>query len=199
MSDPFWDERYGVPHYVFGTQPNEFLAAHVGDLPPGGLVLSLGEGEGRNGTFLAARGFRVVAIDGSAVGADKARRLAAERGVGLDYRVGDLSRAPLPPTLDAAVSIFCHMPSQLRRAVHRRVEAALRPGGVLLAELYRPAQLALATGGPKDVDLLPTLADLLADFPGCDVVHGAELERVVVEGPRHTGLAAVVQVILRKR
>lgn len=199
MNDRFWDERYAAPHYVYGTDPNEFLAAHVGDLPAGGLVLSLGEGEGRNAVFLARHGFRVVGIEASAVGIAKAKQLAAERGVTVELVHADLERAPLPPSVDAIVSIFCHMQAEVRRAVHRRCEAVLRPGGIVLMELYRPAQLALGTGGPKQVDYLPTLVDLLEDFSGCDVLLGAELDRHVVEGPFHTGLGAVVQIILRKR
>ncbi|MCM2270754.1 MAG: SAM-dependent methyltransferase, partial [Thermoanaerobaculia bacterium] len=49
-----WDERYAGDEYVFGTEPNTFLAEHAGELE--GPVLSLAEGEGRNAVFLAALG-----------------------------------------------------------------------------------------------------------------------------------------------
>ena len=71
----FWDQRYGRTDYVFGTAPNDFLAAVAPDLPPG-PVLCLAEGEGRNAVFLAARGHAVTAVDQSAVGLAKASALA---------------------------------------------------------------------------------------------------------------------------
>lgn len=72
-----WDERYAEPGFAYGTAPNDFLAQNVERLPAGGDVLSLAEGEGRNAVFLAQRGFRITAVDGSAVGLEKARQLAA--------------------------------------------------------------------------------------------------------------------------
>ena len=49
-----WDVRYSTAEYVYGTEPNEFLVS-VADQIPKGRVLSLAEGEGRNGVYLAGR------------------------------------------------------------------------------------------------------------------------------------------------
>ena len=59
-----WDERYSQPGFVYGTEPNEFLASVAARIPIG-PVLSLGEGEGRNAAFLASLGHRVLAVDQS--------------------------------------------------------------------------------------------------------------------------------------
>ena len=198
MQPPTWDDRYGTEDYAYGIEPNDFLAARADRIAPGGHVLSLGEGEGRNAVFLARRGLRVTGIDGSVVGLAKAQRLAARFGVQIATVHGDLASAPLPTDVDAVVSIFCHLPSTLRRMVHRRAESALRTGGVVIIEVYRPEQLAFGTGGPPVVDLLATLADLREDFSSCVMEEGAEIIRDVVEGRMHTGKAAVVQVVLRK-
>ena len=108
-----WDSRFDTPDYAYGTRPNDFLVEVASRLPPGARVLSLGEGEGRNAAFLAALGHRVTAVDASEVGRDKALRLAAERGVALDYVVSDLADYALAPdTWDAVVAIFCHLPPQ---------------------------------------------------------------------------------------
>ena len=131
-----WDTRYASEEFAFGTEPNDFLVEASEFLPKGGHVVSLGEGEGRNGVWLAERGFRVTAIDGSAVGLAKAARFAASRGVVLETIVGDLEELALPENADAIVSIFCHLPSPLRRTVCRRAVAALRPGGVAIFEAY---------------------------------------------------------------
>ncbi|NDD31544.1 MAG: class I SAM-dependent methyltransferase, partial [Proteobacteria bacterium] len=79
-----WNSRYGGEGWFYGTQPNDFLKQNVDRLPSGGVVLCLAEGEGRNAVFLAERGFRVTGVDQSAVGLEKARRLAANRGVTIE-------------------------------------------------------------------------------------------------------------------
>ena len=49
----FWDLRFGVPEYVYGTEPNQFLMQQAHHLARGGRVLCLADGEGRNGVWLA--------------------------------------------------------------------------------------------------------------------------------------------------
>lgn len=194
-----WEERYAADHYVFGMEPNDFLRANVSALPPGGHVLCLAEGEGRNSVFLAEQGFTVSGIDLSEAGVAKTLRLAADRHVTVDAQVGDLSVVDLGVgRWSAIVSIFAHMPPKVRRDLHRRVVAALSPGGVFLLEAYTPDQIGRGTGGPSDPSMTPTLALLLEELDGLEIVHGEELERMVVEGPGHSGVASVVQVIARR-
>lgn len=78
-----WDERFGTKEYLFGTEPAAFLRDNVGLVPPGARALCIAEGEGRNAVFLAGLGCEVTAFDASAVGLDKARKLAGARGVQL--------------------------------------------------------------------------------------------------------------------
>jgi len=59
-----WDERYSIEEYVYGTEPNDFLAANISSIPKA-KVLSLAEGEGRNAVFLAKQGYAVNAVDAS--------------------------------------------------------------------------------------------------------------------------------------
>lgn len=47
----------------------------------------------------------------------------------------------------------------------------------------------------KDPDMLMTAADIVMEFPNCEVIPCHEIEREVVEGEFHTGLASVVQFI----
>ena len=149
-----WDQRYDTEEYVYGTAPNEFLVAHAARIPKG-HVLCLGEGEGRNGVWLAEQGYRVTAVDSSSVGLAKARRLAEARGVSLETVAADLAEYDLGEVAwDGIVSIFCHVPMDLRRDLHSRVVRALRPGGAFLLEAYTPRQLALATGGPPTAELM---------------------------------------------
>lgn len=76
-----WDARYGTDDYVFGTEPNAFLASQAHRLMPGMSVLAVADDEGRNGVWLAAQGMNVLSVDASETGLEKARKLAAARGV----------------------------------------------------------------------------------------------------------------------
>lgn len=195
MIDP-WDERYSADEYVYGTAPNDFLRDHVKDLTPGGRVLCLADGEGRNGVFLARQGMHVTSIDQSAVGLDKARALAEQQGVPIETVVGDLAVVDLGvEQWDSIVSIFCHLPAAIRADVHQRVVRALRPGGVFLLEAYTPEQLGHKTGGPPTVDLLMTADALSAELQGLDVLLSREVTRDIHEGRLHDGCSAVVQFI----
>lgn len=190
-----WQARYSAAHYVYGTEPNEFLRDVVAGLPPGD-VLCLADGEGRNSVFLAERGHRVTAVDLSANGIEKARTLAAERNVTITTVVADLATYDLGVARwDLIVSIFAHTPPAVRQRVHQAVVAALRPGGRFILEAYTPAQIGRGTGGPATADMTMTLAGLTSELAGLTMTHGVELERDIVEGTNHTGIGAVVQVI----
>jgi SAM-dependent methyltransferase len=194
-----WDARYGGETWFYGTAPNDFLAAEAHRFKPGGAVVSLAEGEGRNAVHLAGLGLKVTGVDASVVGLDKARRLAKLRGVAIQTVVADLAGFEFGEQMwDGVVSIWCHLPSALRDPLHRKIVAALRPGGLVLFEHYHPKQLAYGTGGPKDPDLLLTLDELRGAFAGFETLHAFEGERMVNEGEGHTGLSHVTQFIARK-
>jgi SAM-dependent methyltransferase len=195
----FWDHRYGGEEYVYGTDPSDFLAERCSVFAPGGEILCLADGEGRNGVFLATRGLRVTGVDSSAVGLAKAARLAAERGVQLETVLADLGKWDLGDARwDGVVSIWAHLPAEIRAALHPRLARALRPGGVLLLEHYHPRQIAYGTGGPSDPTLMLTLAELEAAFPDWLRLHTFEGERLVIEGNGHGGKSYVTQAILKK-
>jgi SAM-dependent methyltransferase len=190
-----WDQRYSQPGFAYGTEPNGFLVSVVDRIPPG-RVLSLGEGEGRNATFLASLGFEVVAVDLSEVGLDKCRRLAAERGVRVTTMTADLREFTIvPESWEGIVSIFCHLPRDVRARVYRAAVAGLKPGGVFVFEAYTPRQLEYGTGGPSSEALLVSLHDLLRELSGLRFILAVEKEREVLEGVYHNGVAHVVQVV----
>ena len=194
-----WDERYAQAGYWYGEAPNDFLRAVAGRLAPGADVLSIGEGEGRNGVYLATLGHRVTGVDASALGLAKAQALAVARGVVIDVVEASLETFDLGvDRWDGIVSIWCHLPTALRRDVHARVVRALKPGGLVMLEAYRPEQLEYGTGGPSDPSMLYRLDDLRRDFTGLDIVHGVEIVREVHEGVGHHGLSAVVQLVARR-
>lgn len=193
----FWDQNFSAPGYKYGTSANAFLVAQAHRLPAVADVLVPGDGEGRNGVWLAQQGHRVTSVDVSAVGLQKAQALAAQQGVTLRTELADLADwEPVRCSVDAVVLTFVHLPPAIRRAAHRRLAAALRPGGVLLLEAFHPAQLGHSSGGPKAPEMLYTLQTLQEDFAGVlTEVLAWEGEVTLDEGPGHQGLAHVTRWI----
>lgn len=190
-----WDQRFAETGYKYGLEPNAFLREQATRLAPASRVLVPGDGEGRNGVWLAEQGHAVTSVDYSAVGLQKAQALAASRGVALDTELVDLADwAPEAETWDAVVLVYTHLPSAIRQPAHRRLAQGLRPGGWLLLEGFHPQQLALSSGGPKDVDMLYTPDLLDADFAKllrCERSWHGEVQ--LDEGPGHQGLAHVTR------
>jgi SAM-dependent methyltransferase len=193
-----WDERYSTQEYAYGTKPNKFLEENVTQIPKG-MVLSLAEGEGRNAIFLAKQGYTVTAVDASIVGLNKARKLAEENGVMVEFIHADLADYDLGENKwDGIVSIFCPLPSSLRQQLYKKVEAGLKRNGVFLLEAYTPDQLKHGTGGGNSVDVMQSKESLRLELAGLKFRHLIELERDVIEGIYHTGIGAVVQAIASK-
>lgn len=198
MSKHLWDERYSAADYIYGLEANDLVCDEAHRIPTG-RVLCLAEGEGRNAVFLARRGYDVTAVDFSRVALGKAERLARERGVTIALVEADLATFDLgTEQWSGIVSIFAHTPREVRRRIHAAIPRALLPGGVLILEAYRPAQLALGTGGPRDVALLPTLAELETELAGLELVIARESDREIHEGRAHAGPSATVQVVARR-
>ncbi|MFC7411247.1 SAM-dependent methyltransferase [Hydrogenophaga atypica] len=196
----FWDHNFSGAGYKYGTAPNAFIAAEAHRLARGSRVLVPGDGEGRNGVWLAQQGHDVTAVDYSQVGLDKARALAAQRGVTLHTELADLTEWEAPAQLfDALALVFVHLPTAIRAQVHQRLLQALKPGGLVLIEAFTPKQLHLRSGGPKDVAMLYTLDLLRADFAAeTRELMSLECETHLDEGPGHQGPAHVVRGVWQK-
>lgn len=194
-----WNDRFGEPGFAYGTEPNDFLKS-VAHRIPAGPVLCIAEGQGRNAVFLAGLGHDVTAVDLSPVGLARAAELARARGVKLRTVAADLNEFRIEPDAwSGIVAISAHLPSELRRKVHGAAARGLKPGGAFVLECYGPGQLKLQTGGPKSLDLLPTIEDLKLSFAGFDFAIARSLEREVVEGKYHTGKAHVNQLLAIRR
>lgn len=201
MTSQLWNERYSHPNYLFGYRPNDFLRDNASLLRPGSRVLCIADGEGRNGVWLASKGHEVTWLDFSETALEKAKALAQEKGVTLDYQLMDLADwvdapAPLEPW-DAIVNIFCHLPLELRQRVAATATAQTAMGGTLIYENYTPAQPGLGTGGPSQRELLMTPDEVRADWPGW-ALDVRVVERRIFEGMGHQGLSSVVQALGRR-
>jgi protein-L-isoaspartate O-methyltransferase len=203
LSPDYWNARYSEQGFAYGDQPNGFLVAAHHHLPPRSRILVPGDGEGRNGVWLAEQGHHVTTIDMSEAGCSKARQLAAARGVNIDVMCADLSTWDWPVKhFNAVVSIFLHLPSALRPTIHARMSEALVEGGMLLIEAYTPANLAHRAknpniGGPGDVSMLYSLNLLARDFAPLAMITGEERETDLDEGRYHVGRGAVVRAVFK--
>ncbi len=192
----FWNERYSSEEYAYGVQPNDFLVEAAKRLPTASRILSLGEGEGRNAAFLAKCGHKVTAVDQSEIGLLKTEKLAASQGCTVETVVSDLREYEIgEQKWNAIVSIFCHVPSELRRVLYPKIRAGLKTGGVLIVEAYAPEQLKRNSGGPKEADLLVSLDELQTQFAGFEIAYTQALTRVIQEGLFHQGVSDVTQFI----
>lgn len=195
-----WNERYAGEDFLFGTAPNAFLAAQRARLPQHGAALAVADGEGRNGVWLAEQGLDVLAVDASDVALAKSRRLAAERGVRMAWELADLLSWDFGrERFDVIAAIFIQFADPaLRARLFTGMSAALKPGGVLLLEGYRPEQLAYGTGGPSEVANLYTEAMLREAFADLRIEYLAAYDAEIHEGSGHRGMSALIDLVARK-
>lgn len=195
----FWDARYDSADYIFGTAPNDFIRAVVPPARQGQSAYAPADGEGRNGVCLARLGYEVTTSDIAPLGVRKAQALAAQAGVTIDARTGDLFDPVFAAMRFDVIAIsFMHFLPDLRARFHALTASQLKPGGLLVGELYHHDQLPLDSGGPKNLDMLVTPQILEADFAGLEIVLLQGVRRILREGPRHSGEAATVQFVARK-
>ncbi|OZB61305.1 MAG: SAM-dependent methyltransferase [Lysobacterales bacterium 14-68-21] len=195
-----WNERYAGEGFLFGTAPNAFLRAQRHRLPASGSALAVADGEGRNGVWLAEQGLDVLAVDASEVGLAKSRRLAAERGVTLAWELADLASWDFGrERFDVIAAIFIQFADPaLRTRIFDGMKAALKPGGVLLLEGYRPEQLDYRTGGPSELANLYTEPMLREAFADLHIEYLASYDAELDEGAGHRGMSALIDLVARK-
>ncbi len=195
-----WNERYETPGKAYGMEPNDFIREHASQIRPGGSVLGIAEGEGRNGCYLAEKGHKVTVVDLSDVAIENCKKYAQQKGLTIAAITANLAEFDIGENKwDAVVSVWAHMPKPLRKKVHADIVKGLKKGGVLLLEAYNPNQLKHKTGGPPVADLLMSLEDLKEEFNGLEFLYAEEKERMLKEGAHHNGLSAVVQIFARKK
>ncbi len=194
-----WETRFRPPDYLFGKEPNAFLKAQAHRLRAGQTALSVADGEGRNGVWLAEQGLDVLAIDFSPTALAKARALAQERGVRIATEVADITTWRWPKAaFDVIVAIFIAVDVPDRPAFFGNLKAALTPGGLLLMQSYRPEQLNYRTGGPPDAERMCTRELLQAAFGDLSELDIREHDSVLREGTAHVGMSALIDLVGRR-
>lgn len=199
MSNEFWDSRYAEEGFAYGTTANVYLTSLASLFSAGDKVLVIGDGEGRNGVWLAEQGCDVVSIDSSKVGVEKAQKLAAERGVKIKAICADLTEWQWPEAeFEFVVIIYVHFPPQIREMLHHKVVSTLKPGGQLIMESFTPEQLNYSSGGPPVLEMLYSAEMMKNDFNGLEIKQIEECITDLNEGKYHCGEGAVVRLLARK-
>ncbi len=137
-----WDERFARGEEVHGYAPSPPLPAAVEGVAPG-LALDLAAGAGRHSIFLAQRGWRVLAVDGSREGLARLAHEARARGVEsmIETRLADLESADFDlaavrvPETERAFDLICDF-YFLHRPLFAQIPRALRPGGRFVAAIH---------------------------------------------------------------
>lgn len=202
MSKPatFWNDRFDSADFVYGAEPNAFVRTAAETwLSDAEDVLALGAGEGRNAVFLARQGHAVTAVDYAAEGLRKTRRLASEAGLSVDTIQADVREWSPGRTWDAVVVTFLHLPPAERPPLYALIQDGLVPGGVLVAEWFRPEQRTegYTSGGPPDADMMVTANELREHFAAAGIERLDAHEPVLKEG-MHEGPAATVRFVWRR-
>jgi SAM-dependent methyltransferase len=191
MSDPFsqeaWDERYRSRPSLWSGKPNPHLVTQTADLVPA-TALDAGSGEGADAIWLAGRGWRVVAIDHSAVALERAAAHAVDSDPAtadrIEWRHADLtSWQPGSARFDLVSVHYLQLPPEIRAEVFRRLAAAVAPGGTLLIVGHHPSDLQTTVPRPPMRELFYTGDDItpLLDADDWDVVSNDAPARVVTD------------------
>ncbi|WP_329111172.1 class I SAM-dependent methyltransferase [Micromonospora sp. NBC_01699] len=201
----FWDERYRSADRIWSGNPNPHLVTTATDLEPAS-ALDVGSGEGADAIWLADRGWRVTGVDISGVALTRAAERAAEAGPEIAERItwqrADLlSWAPEPARYDLVQAQFVHLPPAELEPLHRRLAAAVRPGGTLLVVGHHPSDLDTSIGRPNLPDLMFTAEHIAAVLDPADwdiVTTAPERPAVDPEGRTITIRDAVLRAHRRR-
>lgn len=194
-----WDERYASSPNLFGDEPSPLLIEYRQLFAPGMTALSIGDGEGRNGVWLAQQGLDVLSVDVSTVALGRARRRASNCGVAIKSLCLDVLEWDWPRSaFDLITLMFVHLPAEQRRRLNQSIIDALKPGGLFLLEAFHREQLACASGGPGNPELLYTLETIKEDFAGLTPLKLARVDTEVVLGGESRGKGVAVHFVARK-
>lgn len=197
MDSVDWDSRYAAAELLWSAGPNRFLVGELEGLPPG-RALDLACGEGRNGLWLAEQGWQVTGVDFSLVAVERARRIAAERGLDAVFEQADvLAYEPPAAGFDLVIVFYLQLPAAERARALAAAARGIAPGGTLLVVGHDLTNLTEGVGGPQDAAVLFTPADVVREACAGLVVEKAERVSRPVETAG--GLRWAIDALVRAR
>ncbi len=196
-----WNALFDSPEYLFGTEPNAYLVGKQYDLKTCKKVLLVADGEGRNSVWCAQQGMDVDAFDLSENAVIKAKKLADEKKVAVNYFINGIDDWNwVNDHYDAVIIIFAQFATpNMRARLFTHCIQTLKPGGLLILQGYTPKQLEFGTGGPSKIDHLYTEKLLQDAFQTMEILELKSYEAFINEGTKHTGLSALIGMVARKK
>jgi ubiquinone/menaquinone biosynthesis C-methylase UbiE len=194
-----WNHRFSDPGYLFGKEPNHFLAKQANILSSG-KALAIADGEGRNSIWLAEQGLTVDAFDFSPIAIEKAQQLAKSKGVQVNFICSDWeSFAWQENQYDYVVGIFFQFADPNDRAqLFKQMDRSLKSGGTMIIQGYGEKQLEYKTGGPGVLENLYNEGLLKSSFPTYEVLELITYDQEVSEGDGHAGMSNLVGFVGKK-
>lgn len=199
-----WDTRFGQKEYAYGTLPNAFFKSVIDAYNVKGKLLLPAEGEGRNAVYAARKGLDVYAFDTSKEGKKKAKKLAKQNNVTINYEVGDFYGLKLlKEKFDAVALVFAHFSTDIVSDYHKKIIELLKPNGLVILEGFSKNHIEFQknnpnAGGPKNLEMLFSKETITRDFPDVEIINLEEVEVILEEGIFHQGKAKVIRFIGKK-
>ncbi|RWO18413.1 MAG: class I SAM-dependent methyltransferase [Mesorhizobium sp.] len=175
-------------------------------LKEGGPVLELGCGYGRITNRLAGKGARVTGLDASPVLLKKAEADAAERGVNVEYVLGDMRSLPWRDCFDVVFlwyTTFGYFNEADNEKVLHEAARSLRKGGRLLIDQLN--RYSLLTDKSSSYEIVRRNDDLRMDISNYDALTDrCNSERTIVRNGcvrrmrlsvRHYGFSEYVRML----
>lgn len=196
----FWNQRYLADGFLFGRQPNAFVKSQAHLFKQDQNVLSIADGEGRNGVFVARQGARVTSVEFSQAAQQKARGLADEFGVDISFELADIFEwSGDQGGYDIVLAIFVQFaPPDKRTLLFDKIKSWVKLGGLVVMQGYRPQQVSYKTGGPPHAENMYTSDILRLAFGEFEMLHMHEHDSEVDEGSGHSGMSALIDMIARR-
>jgi len=199
FSDPAkrWNDRFAKDGYFFGIEPNDWSRQKASVWNMWSKILCGDDGAGRNSVWLAKQGHYVEAFDISEVGIAKARRLAEDNQVSVDFTLADCDGFSWHEEhYDGVAAIFVQFADPaLRERLFKNMVQCLKPSGSLRLLGYTPKQLEYGTGGPSVLSHLYTPESLQDAFGSLVIQTLDEYETELAEGDGHNGRSAVIGLV----
>jgi tellurite methyltransferase len=178
-----WDQRYRSGERRaedLDAAPTPLLVEAATKLAPGD-ALDLACGSGRNGLWLATRGWRVTAVDGSRVAIEILQSRASEQGFRVNARVADLEKFEfrIDPSSWNLIAI-CYY---LQRDLFESAKQGVVPGGILIAIVH------IVAHGEEPTPHRLNPGELQRYFQGWEILHYREGKP---DDPAHQRLVAEI-------